>query len=351
MYNNPYYQPPSPNSEPLYSNIAYDLLGLALMNAHNKSYEQIIDEMIFKPTGMNNSCFAMENDPETEILPIAGEQWDIQQFANLNPTGGIWSTPNDLFKWTKALLNNQLLSAAETRAWLKPHAVLPSLQQLVGAPWEIFRPIDLNIKTKRPIDVITKAGGLKGYSSLSIIVPEYNIAIAITVAGKDATTAILALMPAVINPLIAYADQEARNQAQNKYVGAYSSSHAHTRLEVALDDGPGLALKVFKVNGIDMLAALASVQGIKSANPTARLYPTDKDSFGKDGKEKWNILWDREITGDGGFAQMQCASWNFGDAARYVGQPLDSVVFHIGERGNVASAELPGWRETIVKTA
>jgi hypothetical protein len=350
MFNNPDYFPRSPNSVPLYSNMAYNLLGIALEYVHKKPFDQIIDELIFQPNGMAHSGFATPNDTANAILPIKGESWFSAPFGNYDPAGGIWSTPSDFFTWTKSLLEYKSLSAADTRKWFQPHASLPSLQQLVGAPWEIFRPTDLNLKTTRPIDIITKAGGITGYTSYAIVVPEYKIAIAITAAGNDATAAALALLPMMVKQLVPYADAQAYAQATAKYTGSYGNSHTKTFLNIAADDGPGLSLKSFTVNGIDMLQALAKATGIKSANPTARIYPTDQDTFGKDGKEKWNILFDREINGDGGFAQMQCMSWNFGDAAKYVGQPLDTVVFDVGERGNVAAVELLGWRTSLVKT-
>ena len=350
MYNNPDYFPNSPSSVPLYSNIAYNLLSLALEYVHKKPYDDIVDELIFKPQGMSHTGFATPNDTASAILPIKGESWYSAPFGNFDPSGGIWSTPNDLFAWTKGLLENKLLMAAETRRWFQPSSSLPSLQQLVGAPWEIFRPTDLNTKSTRPVDIITKAGGIAGYSSYSIVVPEYNLAIAITVAGNDATPAATALLPIVVKQLVAYADAQAYSQATAKYAGTYSSSHTKSSFVVAADDGPGLALKTFMVNGIDMLKTLAAATNVKSANPTARIYPTDIDSFGKNGKEKWSILFDREIVGEGGFAQMQCSSWNWGDAAKFVGQPLDMIEFDIGERGNAAAVELIGWRSSLVKT-
>jgi hypothetical protein len=351
MFNNPDYQPRSPNSVPLYSNFAYNLLGIALEFVHKKPYDQIIDELIFKPNGMTHSGFATPNDTANAILPIKGESWFSAPFGNFDPSGGIWSTPNDLFTWTKNLLDYKLLSPTDTRKWFQPHASLPSLHQLVGAPWEIYRPTDLNIKTPRPIDIITKAGGITGYTSYSIVIPEYNIAIAITAAGNDPVTAAIALMPIIVKPLVAYADAQAYSQAAAKYVGTYSSSHTKSSLVVAVDDGPGLALKTFTVNGINMLENLAAVMGVRGSAGTARLYPTDKDTFGKDGKEKWIVQFDRKLSADGGFAQTDCISWNWGDAAKYLGQPLDTVVFDIGERGNVAAVELLGWRQSLVKTA
>jgi hypothetical protein len=48
-FNNPAYFPRSPNSGPLYSNVGYNLLGMALAKVHGKSSEEVINELIIEP--------------------------------------------------------------------------------------------------------------------------------------------------------------------------------------------------------------------------------------------------------------------------------------------------------------
>jgi hypothetical protein len=324
MFNDPAYLPTSPNSGPLYSNIAYNLLGMALEKIHSKSYEQIIQELIFNPIGMHSTSFDTPGDG-SGILPQAGEPWVVAPFGNFNPSGGIWSTPNDMLLFLEALQSHKLLSAVRTRKWLQPSSLLPSLHQLVGAPWEIFRPTDVN---------------------LAVLVPEYNIALTIHAAGNDATRAVQDLLPLIAKPLIAHADEQVRSQVSAKYAGTYRSSDGNKSVSFMVDDGPGLRVQSAVMSGVAVVPALAKLQNLDPSTATARLYPTDPDSKG--GKEEsWSMLLDRVREGAArGFAEQECGSWNWGDPMRYASQPLDRIVFHMsGEKA--IGVELVGWRTRL----
>jgi CubicO group peptidase (beta-lactamase class C family) len=345
MFNDPAYLPTSPNSGPLYSNIAYNLLGMALEKIHSKPYEQIIQELIFNPIGMHSSSFDTPCDG-SGILPQAGEQWFVAPFGNFNPSGGIWSTPNDMLLFLEALQSHELLSAAQTRKWLQPSSLLPSLHQLVGAPWEIFRPTDIDVAVPRPIDLYTKAGGVAGYASHAVLVPEYNIALTIHAAGNDATRAVQDLLPLIAKPLIAHADKQVRSQVSAKYAGTYHSNDDNRSLSLMVDDGPGLRVQSAVMNGVAIVPALAKLQSLDPSNATARLYPTDSDSKGGE-KETWSLLLDRVKEGAArGFAEQECGSWNWGDPARYASQPLDRIVFYMSG-GKATAVELVGWRTAL----
>jgi CubicO group peptidase (beta-lactamase class C family) len=164
MFNNPAELPHSPNSGPLYSNIAYNLLGMTLTKVWGKRFEDVVHDLIWEPLKLSKTGWDTPNDTAEAILPNPGDQWFVGDFANFNPTGGVWQTPNDLLAFMQAILNHKLLSAVKTRKWFQPHSLLPSLHQSVGAPWEIFRPDEINITWPRPIDLYTKSGGVDGYA-------------------------------------------------------------------------------------------------------------------------------------------------------------------------------------------
>ncbi|KAF2450914.1 beta-lactamase/transpeptidase-like protein [Karstenula rhodostoma CBS 690.94] len=346
MFNDPAYLPTSPNSGPLYSNIAYNLLGMALEHVYSKPYEQIIQEKIFEPIGMHDSSFETPNASDG-ILPQADDRWFAGPFGNFNPSGGIWSTPSDMLLFLEALQSHKLLSAAQTRKWLQPSSLLPSLHQLIGAPWEIFRPTDINVAVRRPIDLYTKAGGVAGYSSYAVLVPEYNIALTIHAAGNDARRAVQDMLPLIVKPLIVHADEQVRSQASANYAGTYRSKKDNRSISLVVDEGPGLLVQLAIMNGVAIIPALAKVQGLDPSNASARLFPTDPDSERSE-KEHWSLLLDRVKEGAArGFAEQECASWNWGDPARYAGQPLDKVVFHM-RGGKAIGIELVGWRTAIM---
>ena len=290
---------------------------------------------------MAQSTFETPKNDGTAILPKPEDPWFAASFGNFNPTGGIWSTPNEMLLFMQSILHHKLLGPAKTRKWLQPRALLPSLHQLVGAPWEIFRPTDLDVAFERPIDVYTKAGGVAGYAGMGIIVPEYDIAITIHAAATKAAVAVQKLLPLVLSPLITYADTLARSQASSKYAGTYKDVNSNNHITLAVDGGPGVSIASFVMNGVPVLASLAALQGTTPENFTARLYPTDPDSISKH-NETWRILLD-QMEREEEMAEAHRASWNWGDPYRYVSQPLDTVTFEI--KGDIASSiELLGWR-------
>ena len=346
--NNPAYSPRSADSGPLYSNIGYTLLGMALEAVHNQSSEQVIHNLIIGPLGLSKTIFSVPTNTSTALLPrsSADAAWFVPDFGNYNPSGGLWSTPNDQLEFLQSILFHKLLSKPKTRRWLQPRAFLPSLHQAVGESWEILRPTDLDIKTVRPIDIFTKTGGVTGYAAYTAIIPEYNIALTINAAGRQANDAVSTLFPLLVKPLVAYADKLAQEQVAVKYVGTYKAIAADrtNKMTLAVDDGPGLAITDLFMNGVPVLRSLAAVQKIRFESLSARLYPTDPDSLGT-GKEVWRILIDRRDR-EKSFTELQCASWNWGDAFRYVTEPLDTVIF-TKDADRPVSVELLGWRAKL----
>ena len=345
--NNPAYHARSPDSGPLYSNIGYALLGMALETVHHKSAEQTIRDLIIDPLGLSKTTFSAPTNTSTALLPRskADAGWFLPNFGNYNPSGGLWSTPDDLLVFLQSILSHKLLSAPETRRWLQPRAFLTSVHQAVGESWEILRPTDLNVKTPRPIDIFTKPGGVTGYAANTAIIPEYGIALTITAAGGQVNDAVSTLFPLIVRPLVAHADKLAQEQAATQYAGTYISiAGADNSLTLAVDDGPGLSITDWIMNGVPVLRSLAAVQKIPFESFSARLYPADPDSRDA-GKDVWRVSLDRKDKKQG-FADLQCIGWNQVDVFRYVSEPLDTVVFSKGEH-EARSVELLGWRTVL----
>lgn len=349
--NDPAYHPRSPDSGPLYSNIGYTLLGMVLEAVHNKSSEQAIHDLVIDPLGLSKTKFTLPEKVSEALLPqsSADGRWFVPDFGNYNPSGGLWSTPNDQLKFLQSILSHKLLSKSATRRWLQPRASLPSLHQAVGESWEILRPTDLDVKTPRAIDVFTKTGGVTGYAAYAAIIPEYDIALTINAAGGHAQDAVSTLFPQLMKMLVAYADKLAQQQVRLEYSGTYKATvaGATNSMTLTVDDGPGLAIEDLTMNGVPVLRSLAAIQKIPYESLSARLYPTDSDSLGT-GKEVWRILIDRKDR-EKKFAELACASWNWGDAFRYVTEPLDVVIFTKDANGAV-DVELLGWRVKLDRT-
>ena len=199
------------------------------------------------------------------------------------------------------------------------------------------------------MDCYTKAGGVAGYASEVVLVPEYGIAMTVHAAGDEAVEGVKVAVPLLIDVLVGYANGLARQEARERYTGTYtttSSSEGQSKVVISMDDGPGLRMEECIMNGIDVLPVLAGMRGLEPEKAVARIYPADEDT-GRGGKQVWRMMIDKEREGEErGFAERECASWNWGDAVRYAGVGLDRVVFQ-AEGGKAGSMEMCGWRATL----
>lgn len=98
-----------PGSQWQYSNVAYDVIQLLLEHVTGNSFEQIADDVVFEPLGMNNSTFAYPLDSEKKIREAMPHDADgISREPSMHLTalahGGLTTTPTDLAKFTKEIM-------------------------------------------------------------------------------------------------------------------------------------------------------------------------------------------------------------------------------------------------------
>jgi CubicO group peptidase (beta-lactamase class C family) len=84
-----------------YCNTNYVILALIIEKATGLNYRKAMQELLFKPLGMNNTyVFDYDTDRETASKSYKGNtifHWD--QFDNLYGDKNIYSTPRDLVKF------------------------------------------------------------------------------------------------------------------------------------------------------------------------------------------------------------------------------------------------------------
>lgn len=246
-------------------------------------------------------------------------------------------------KFARAILNNDLLTAVETRDWLKPAIFTASLSESVGAPWEIFRPTHLTSQP-RPVDHYTKAGDVPGYSAHILLVPEFGLAVTIHAADSNASGAVASLADVVQEVLIPTFDDLARDQANQIYGGEYVAGYNGdpATLSLTIDDGPGLKIANWTNRGKDMLQSFHQLNG----KSDARIYPS---SYG----DRWRVVFsngDAEpSTKKPSIAGNSCRSWTVVDNIGYGKQPADAFDFELDEQGDVRGVTLPGFRAELIK--
>jgi CubicO group peptidase (beta-lactamase class C family) len=98
-----------PDTRWQYSNVGYDVIQLLLEDVSGKSFQQIAEEIIFEPLGMENSTFIYPLDSESkkrEAMPHDGQGISRKPAMHLTALAhaGLTTTPTDLAKFTSEIL-------------------------------------------------------------------------------------------------------------------------------------------------------------------------------------------------------------------------------------------------------
>jgi CubicO group peptidase (beta-lactamase class C family) len=160
----------SPGTGWSYSNSGYSMLGYVIEKVTNTSYEQAVRRYIFSPLKMTHSGFdftdlkspdktvgySVLNAHDTVRAPIVDSSISFS-------AGAIYSTTGDLYRWSKALENNTILSASQ-----QDEAYAP-VKNNYGYGWQID-----SIDGKRRV---SHNGGIPGYITSISRVPADGVTI------------------------------------------------------------------------------------------------------------------------------------------------------------------------------
>jgi hypothetical protein len=267
------------------------------------------------------STFPSPGDDGLAVIPPLSPQgvessWG-SDFGINTPQGGLVSTINDMAKFVRAILAHdaRILSSVEVDAWLKPRSFTSSATFAYGAPWEIYR---VPPGTWEGIDVTTdvyaKDGGVVGYSSRTILVPQYGLGIVVLTAGPTGYI-VDAISEAVVAAMVPAFDQAARAQARTSHAGVYEGTSSTMgesvpmNFTVGVDEGPGLRVRELFRNGTDILESLRLIQqsGIVVASGLAedwRLYPSSYEDLRTE-----NVTIPLQNSGTGEEVQVDVQEW------------------------------------------
>ena len=156
-----------------------------------------------------------------------------------------------------------------------------SLSFSVGAPWEIFRS-QSNITNGRIVDLYTKSGSVGQYNSLLILLPDYGVTISILTAGTGGDVVSIAA-DMVVQAFLPVLEQVSKDQDCRRVCGTYSSSQdskSNSTLVLEEDEGPGLVIRKWTNNGVDILSAAQQYSNASGGGllKSIRLYATNRVS-------------------------------------------------------------------------
>lgn len=220
-------------------------------------------------------------------------------------------------------------------------------------PWEIFRTEHLLKDTAKPVTFVTKSGGVPGYTSNIIMVPEYDLGITILVAGKGKL--LDEIRDVVSRQLIPIVELLAQSQMHAKYAGTYTAAKKtglDSSLELSHSPTEGLYVSILISNGTDVMEALLPFMAgpggdFDFADWRLQLVPTllfaDPE---KQAGEIWRALLVPQKR-NGGVWDDFCN--NMYDSGVYAGKKLNELVFWTDGEGAVERVELSAFFVDLYK--
>ena len=257
----------APWASPIYSNNGFTLLGVVIAKLTGKSIDQVYQESIFKPLGLESTYSNPPKDPKLlarSVIPGAGEAVFSFDGGISKSSGGIFSTLNDINTFGRGILNSTLLSPTRTRKWMKPVTHTADLRYSLGQPWEIYRYVhpDSHVVT----DIYTKLGDSAAYAAILVLLPDFDTGFTILGGSTDEPTKALTwLTDLVIDAIVPALMEQAAEEARERFAGSYRSTVDSLNSSVTLSvptsskEAPGLAISSWISNGTDMVPVLSKL--------------------------------------------------------------------------------------------
>ncbi|KAJ5903809.1 hypothetical protein N7504_006192 [Penicillium tannophilum] len=364
-------QPPAflPWQTPMYANDNFMMLGLIISNITGRSMSDIYQKVIFDPLNLTSSFSSpptLSADLARSVVAGSPESGFLIDVPVTTPSGGLFTSSNDLAKFGIAILNSTLLPSNTTRRWMKPHSHTASLTYSLGAPWEIIR--YLNPSTGKVTDLYTKLGDSGYYGANIVLIPDYNAGFSILTAstGAERDVATNLILDSITNTILPALEAQAALEATRNYVGTYESTDStlNSSITVAFNQSSvitsksGLSITRWISNGTDVLASDLFLGG----RPRLLLSIPKQTGDGEEGQIAFQVtpqpqLWSyfapgaKKLDAVGPFTGQYNTNndWLVADAAHYAGLGMNLFVFGVDQGGNATSLRPAAQRVTLQK--
>ncbi|WP_271782822.1 serine hydrolase [Aquimarina algiphila] len=164
-----------PGQQWKYNNSGYIILGHIIEKVSSQTYEDFIEQHIFKKLKMGNSRYGHKNEI---IMNRAAGYQTREGYINSDrismtlpyAAGSLMSTTEDLFKWQTALNQNVLIKKETLQKAHTNYPIANGEYTNYGYGWLTY---DVN-----GVPAIQHGGGIFGYTSYAIYIPEEDVYVA-----------------------------------------------------------------------------------------------------------------------------------------------------------------------------
>lgn len=216
-----------------YNNSAYFLLGAVIEKLSGMPYARFLEQRIFVPLAMTQTAYeGYERTPTRRALGHSRGEKGIVASAPLSMSqpyaaGALVSTVDDLARWHGAISQGKLLKPASWKQAFTPYRLADGSSTHYGYGWEIG--------TLQGVRSIAHGGGINGFSSYAVALPEQTVFVAVltnTDSGAFPSTlvALKAAGAAIGKPFPDPVAIKLRASQLDAYTGAYKVDDKTTYL-------------------------------------------------------------------------------------------------------------------------
>ncbi|KLU53285.1 penicillin-binding protein [Paenibacillus sp. VT-400] len=176
-----------PGSAYMYDNFSFLLLGMIVENVSGEPFESYMQQHIFKPLGMDNSSFMLDNKFQKQLATGYDAAHNPLDLYTISPTpmpqGGMLSTAEDIGKFMIAFLND----GVKDNKRIFKESTVKSMEQYRSSIHPLLPNTTYGFEAAFQLPgagsspkVITKGGDLTGFSSYLFLIPEQNTGVFLT---------------------------------------------------------------------------------------------------------------------------------------------------------------------------
>ena len=172
-----------------YQNVMFIVAGELIKEVAGKTWDQFINERIFKPLQMNSSTVTNSIFDESYNIAIPHLKGEVQEFINYDncgPAASINSCIVDMLKWTKFWINKGMVDTSSILSEKSYYAITKSYMGInagkgekIGGTHFVNTGLGWFLSDYAGRKILTHGGGLPGFLSRITVVPEDSLGIVV----------------------------------------------------------------------------------------------------------------------------------------------------------------------------
>jgi CubicO group peptidase (beta-lactamase class C family) len=281
----------TPGTKWNYSNSGYFLLGYIIEKVSGKTYEEYLEENIFRPLGMANSCYGSESKLIKNRVGTYSR--GDNGFENARPlsmtqpysAGSIQSNVEDLYKWNQAVNSYKLVKKESIAKAFTNYKLSDGKETGYGYGWSFG-----SIQGSPSIE---HGGGINGTLTMAMYLPEEDVFVAVfSNCDCNRPEDITAKMAAIaIGKPYEYKAITLEKEVLQSYAGLFENEKGEQRVITFSDDqmysqrgrNPKLGIKAYQKDKFFFDDAMTTIEFVRSKKGKVEELITQS----REGKETW----------------------------------------------------------------